>query len=206
MSPVRRPRVTVVVVVVVAAALAVGGCGVPEQQEPTSLPVSQVPYGLTAPTAGTARATASAPGGPEVYLVGPDGRLVPRGRPAAAGDTRHRLDDLLVHLAAGPTAEELGHHLSSDLGPGLRLRVPGMHGSTTTVDLGATDELPTGRNSRLAVAQIVLTATSLPGVDAVVLTRGADRVEAPLPDGQLSDRPVTAADYAVLVGTTTPPS
>jgi len=66
--------------------------------------------------------------------------------------------------------------------------------------------VPSGGASRRAVAQLVLTATSLQGVDAVRLTIGGDPVEAPLPTGELTSAPLTAADYAVFLTAPEPPS
>ena len=57
------------------------------------------------------------------------------------------------------------------------------------------------------MAQVVLTATSLPGVDAVRLTFAGNPVEAPLPSGELTSGALTAADYATfLTGSPASPS
>jgi hypothetical protein len=50
----------------------------------------------------------------------------------------------------------------------------------------------------LVVAQIVLSVTSLPAVHAVRFVRDGQPLEALLADGALTDRPLTAADYATL--------
>ncbi|HZB21324.1 MAG TPA: GerMN domain-containing protein, partial [Blastococcus sp.] len=63
-----------------------------------------------------------------------------------------------------------------------------------------------GAAGRRAVAQLVLTATSLQGVDAVQLTIGGEPVEAPLPTGELTSAPLTAADYAVFLTAAEAPS
>ena len=65
-------------------------------------------------------------------------------------------------------------------------------------------QAPSGAASRRAVAQIVLTATSVPGVDAVLLTLDGDPVEAPLPSGELTSAPLTETDYEPLL--VAPPS
>ncbi len=70
---------------------------------------------------------------------------------------------------------------------------------TATVDLTGPGEVGGGEESRLAVAQIVLTATTLDDVRAVRLTRAGEPLEAPLPTGELTDRPLTATDYAPLL-------
>ena len=61
--------------------------------------------------------------------------------------------------------------------------------------------------SRLAVAQLVLTATSVSGVDGVLLTLDGQPVEAPLPSGELTTGVLTGADYAALLSVeAAPPS
>ena len=74
-----------------------------------------------------------------------------------------------------------------------------MSGATVTIDIGGPVDAPSGAESRRAVGQIVLTATSVPGVRAVLLTATGNRVDAPLPDGQLTSAPLTAADYEILL-------
>ena len=73
-----------------------------------------------------------------------------------------------------------------------------------TVDLTGAGDAPAGQQSRRAVGQIVLTATSLPGVRAVLLTHDGEPLEAPLPSGELTSSPLTAADYEPLL--VAPPS
>jgi hypothetical protein len=191
-----------------ALLLAAAGCGVPVQRDAEGIPASQVPYGLLSPSAApSAKPTTGTPyGNPVVYLVRPDDTLVALPRPADGDTLEDRLRDLLAALTGGPTVEESAQQLTTDLGPGITLRVRGVEAGTATVELAGTGDLPAGRESRLAVAEIVLTATSLPGVDAVSLTRGGSPLEAPLPSGQLTDGPLTAADYAALAATGSPPS
>jgi hypothetical protein len=56
------------------------------------------------------------------------------------------------------------------------------------------------------VAQIVLTATNVIGINSVRLTLSGDPVEAPLPDGELTSEPLTAEDYAVFLTPPSPPA
>jgi hypothetical protein len=56
----------------------------------------------------------------------------------------------------------------------------------------------------LAVAQVVLTVTSVPGVDSVLVTRDGAPVELPLPGGALTSGPVTGRDYISLVEARSP--
>jgi spore germination protein GerM len=192
-----------------AAALAVlAGCGVPTGGDPETIGPSEVPYGLLSPSATSSAPSSSAAqeDPPRVYLIGPDGVLVPSGRDVEGAGLRQRLDDLLGHLGAGPTVDELGAalHPATALPPGVRLSVAAVDHGTATVDLAGPGEAPSGEQSRLAVGQIVLTATSLPDVRAVLLTRAGEQLEAPLPSGELTTEPLTAADYDELL--VAPPS
>jgi hypothetical protein len=191
---------------VLAGALA--GCGVPTGGTPEAIPTSQVPYDLSSPspTAAGVPSTSARVDEPRVYLVGEDGAVVPRGRSLDSGSLRDRLDQLLDDLATGPTASELTDRLSTALRPETSLTVDGLSDGTVTIDLGGDAEAPAGQESRRAVAQIVLTATSLPEVEAVLLTRTGQPVEAPLPSGELTSRPLTATDYEPLLTPTASPT
>jgi hypothetical protein len=173
------------------------GCGVPTGGAPSVIAPADVPYGLAAPspTASPADPAESAAAASNVYLLADDQRLVPRGRDVSGSDRGEALDDLLGELAGGPTADERREQLSTLLPPDVRLTVEEIIGETATIDITGPAELPSGTESGRAVGQIVLTATSLPGVRAVLLTVDGSPVDAPLPTGELTPRPVTAADY-----------
>jgi hypothetical protein len=182
------------------------GCGVPTGGEPDTLAPSEVPYGLLSPAA-PPPAPSSSPAQidrPRVYLIGPDDVLRPSGRDVEGTGLRDRLGDLLRQLGSGPTAGERDDELATALPPGVRLSVAAVDDGTVTIDLAGPGEAPSGEQSRLAVGQIVLTATSLPDVHAVLLTRGGEPLEAPLPSGELTTAPLTAAEYQELL--VAPPS
>jgi spore germination protein GerM len=196
--------------VVLAAGVLLGGsgCGVPVQDDPTPVPADQLPYGLATGAATSTAAPTTEPSAesPHVYFVGPQEQLVARQR-AVSGDTlSRRLTALLASLEAGPSQDELGLQLGTALGPGITLKVTGIVDGTATVDIAGTGDLPAGRGSRLASGEIVLTATSVEGVDSVMLTRNGVRVEALLPNGELTDAPLTAGDYAILLVAPAPAS
>jgi spore germination protein GerM len=139
-----------------------------------------------------------------VFLVSGEGVLVGRPRDVEGATTRERLADLLAALEEGPSAAERTEQLSTLLTPEARLSVSELEQRTARIDLGLPAGAPSGDTGRRAVAQIVLTATSLPGVEAVRLTIAGNPVEAPLPTGELTSAPLTAADYAVFLTTTEP--
>jgi spore germination protein GerM len=192
----------------VALALAAGGCGVPVQDDPTPVAAGQLPYGLgsTAPTTTPEPTTEPTGESPHVYFVSPQETLVARPRGVSGDTVARRLGALLASLQAGPSADDVLLQLGSALSPGITLQVTGVVDGTATVDIAGTGDLPTGRGSRLASGQIVLTATSVLGVDSVLLTRNGDKVEALLPNGELTDAPLTAGDYAILLVAPAPAS
>jgi spore germination protein GerM len=202
----RRPWAAGALLAVVL--LAGAGCGVPVQGEPTPVASGALPYGLgsVAPTTTPAPTTEPSAESPHVYFVGPQETLVARSRGVAGDTLARRLGALMASLQAGPSEEDVLLKLGTALGPGITLHVTGVVDGTATVDIAGTGDLPAGRGSRLASAQIVLTATSMPGVDSVVLTRNGDPVEALLPNGQLTDAPLTAGDYAILLVAPAPAS
>ncbi|MDP5185423.1 GerMN domain-containing protein [Blastococcus sp. BMG 814] len=180
------------------AVLAVtAACGVPTGDGPSTIAPADVPYGLAAPTSPPTAAPSAVPADEAgwAYLVGADGALVPRARDSGTGSPEERLGELLTALAAGPTEEERAQGLSTALPSGVALTVA-IDGATATIDLSGGAPLSSNRR---AVAQLVLTAASLPGVEAVLLTSDGEPVEAPLPSGALTDAPLLPADYAVFL-------
>jgi len=193
----------------VALGLAVAGCGIPTGGEPRTIAASDVPYGLASPAPGPTAAPTPEPlaDASRIFLVDAGDSLVARGREVDGDSPEERLETLLAALASGPTSEERDEQLSTALPPDVRLRLGEISEGTATIDIDGPAEAPSGLASRRAVAQIVLSATSVPGVDAVRLTLAGEPVEAPLPSGELTSAPLTAADYAgLLTGTPAPPS
>jgi hypothetical protein len=174
------------------------GCGVPTGGEPSTIAATDVPYGLAepAPSPTTTPPPEAVADASRVHWITDADTLVPRVRDVSGTTRRARLADLLEQLAAGPTGAERDEQLSTALPPEVRLSVTGLDDGTATIDLDASGAAPAGVAGRRAVAQVVLTATSVPGVDAVLLELAGEPIEAPLPDGELTDRPLTAPDYA----------
>ncbi len=190
-------------------ALAVlAGCGVPAGGEPTTIASTDVPYGLASPS--PTPMTTSPPEAKvdtsRVHWVTAANTLVPRVREVSGASRRQRLAYLLDQLAAGPSAEERDEQLSTALPPEVRISVTALDDGTATIDLDGFTEAPVGGAGRRAVAQIVLTATSVPGVDSVLLELAGEPIEAPLPAGELTDRPLTEQDYAASTASPLPSS
>lgn len=188
----------------VAALLAVvaglAGCGVPTGGEPQVVEATKVPYGLAAPTpsAPSTPTGTPVPSAPQVFFLRKDGSLTGEGRDLPGSATANQLPALLEQLAAGPTDGEREKGLSSALPPGTQLKLVSLTDGVATIEIGGEVDAPSGDGSRRAVAQLVLTATSLPGVRAVQLFRDGQPADAPLPSGALTKAPLTAADVEVL--------
>jgi hypothetical protein len=70
---------------------------------------------------------------------------------------------------------------------------------TAEIEIEVADPGPAPGELPLAVGQVVLSATSVPGVDRVRLLRDGEPLDAPLPDGELTSRPLTASAFASLL-------
>ncbi len=179
-----------------AAGAVLAGCGLPTSGRTTSVPTGSLP-GLRAAPTPTAAAPAAFTSTVDVWLVGPDGLLVPRFRPAPAGPPAEAARVALDALRAGPDEAERAAGLSSEVAAGADVDVVALEDRTVSHEIRFAAPPPAERLPT-AVGQVVLTVTSVPGVNRVLLVDGGTAVSAPLPDGELTERPLTAADYASL--------
>jgi hypothetical protein len=112
------------------------------------------------------------------------------------------LEGTLKVLLEGPTAAEIAAGIRSAIAPGTQLRSARLEAGGAVVDLSRTFVDLGGEEQILAVAQLVLTATAVPGVDRVRFALDGAELEVPGADGTLVRGPLTAGDYAPLrVGT-----
>ena len=185
-------------ILVLAAGCGFGPSGDVKEIDPLSLPPRL--FGSTPPTstaAATATATAAEPmtsGSGTYFLSATSLRL--SARPLSVTSGIPALQELLNHLAAGPDDAERARGLSTALTPTTRLTVASLQGGLATVDL-AFGRVPP--NQITAIAQIVLTATSLPEVNRLRLTIDGKPLQAPLANGAQTDRPLTRSDYLALL-------
>ena len=134
----------------------------------------------------------------DVYLVDRTG-IAPIRRPAIEASVASAIEA----LRAGPQ--------SSDTDRGLRSAVPttdmivgaGLTDGTATVELASSFLTLPGTEQVLAIAQIVFTVTSVPGVVRVDFTLDGQPLAVPRADGQPASGAVSRQDYASLL--VTPP-
>lgn len=162
---------------------------------PTAAPTS--PRGLPTPTP-TIPATSMATA--QLFLLD-DELLVPVEveLPVRAGSLETTVRTALTQLSDGPDEGQRRAGLASALGPDVTLRLVDIASGTARVDVSLPSRDPAADRLPLAVGQIVLTVTSVPGVDDVVLLQDGEEIEIPLPGGARTSDPVGAADYQDLL-------
>ena len=183
-----------------AAALVFAGCAIRPEASPNDLPAERAEVFGDVETgdvaAGTNRIYLLAPTDPE---EAPRIRSVQRAVPTTP-------QSILASLFAGPNATERDSLLDTAIPADVELLSdPRPVGEVLTVDLndGFGELTPDGL--RLAVAQIVSTATDINGVESVQLRIDGEPRVWPLGNGELTDRPLTRFDYPGLVESTQPP-
>ena len=189
----RRLAIWIIVAGIAAAGAA---CGIPHDSRPKILPGGVVNPAL-APVDGQSKAgdaTASPDLRAEIFLVQAE-HLIKVGRSAP----RREMVDVLNLLLKGATEAEFAAGIRSAISPQTTLLSARLEGDTAVADLsGALVEVG-GEEQILAVAQLVLTATAVPGVGQVRFLLEGQAVEVPRADGTLTSETLRASDYAGLL-------
>jgi len=193
----RAAFVPVGLAAVVTLGLGLAGCGVRSDPSPRSLAADDVPYGLME----EAPVTAPPPTTPTVsqvnvavYFLSGD-RLQPAPRSVPNPATPGRAINALL---GGPTDDEAVAGLRTAVHPSTEVDVGRPSDAVVPVDLSAAFAAVQSQEQRLALAQIVFTATGFPGVTGVRFTLADAPVEIPLPDGTLTSEPVGRAAFPAL--------
>lgn len=181
---------------VVALAIVAGSCSIGVDSAPRDVPVEERGNfgGVAAggPAAGASRIYLITQSEAEQQLL----RSVPRGVPATP-------EDVLLSLLAGRNEfEQLETAIPADL---ILLGTPRLRGQVLTVDVNdAFGELDVN-GLRLAVAQIVATATSIENVKRVILRINGEEQAWPTDTGVLTEEALSIYDYPSLIESTQPP-
>lgn len=190
-------------VVLVASVLSLVACGVPTDPAAQVIDATAVPSALLQPAesvapgatgAGDAE-TRPAASGPAVAFTLND-RLVLVRQPREPGQPLAIEQALLDVLVAGPTDAERTQGLGTALPESLLLTAAALDAGVLTVDVTGSTEGAPEAEAPTAIAQIVLTATSLPLVRAVVLVRDGQAIPVPRADGVSTTSPLTADEFA----------
>jgi spore germination protein GerM len=186
-------------VVIVAAVAACGGCALSPESSPRDVSVEQQGVFEASPTGDEAT------GNSRVYLLGS----------SAAGSGEQQLRSVLrdvpnnptaviESLLAGPNDAEREALFDTALPRDLVVNSARLAGDVLAVDVNDALTGLTQDGLRLAVAQIVMTASEQPDVNGVLLRVDGESQAWPLGDGELAERALTAFDYIALVESTQP--
>lgn len=169
--------------------LLICGCGIPIDAEPQQIQLVDLDSPVPEVEVEAELATVT------LYLV-ESGRLSPVTRDLPVPISP---DDQLVTLVEGTTRPESRAGLRTSIPPGTEVLGVSVENGVATVDLSRGFANVGGEEEILAVAQVVLTLTSRPEIEAVSFSLEGVPTDVPLPDGALSENPVTGSDYSALI-------
>ena len=209
----------------VVAVLLLAGCGVGSQRHATVIPSGELGLFETSSSSPSPSAAVTAPPSPmpsvasspvspvisgppsvaptsTIYLVS-NNALVAEFRPRNQTST---LDRLIRTLLQGPTDAEASRGISTAINTSPTLNRITIVNSIATIDLSKSFADIRPPDQVLAAAQVVMTAVSFPGVDAVQISLDGQPASLPLADGTVATQPLTYWDYAsLLAGATRSP-
>lgn len=171
------------------------GCGIPRDPEPRELSAEDVPFGLLSPATTQTTSDVEEPATSAVVYLLRDDRLVAVQRQVEAPVSPA---GLLLALLEGPSTGEAEAGFRTAISSETRIRDVTSAAGVVTVALSRQFVEVTGQDQILALAQIVFTATEVPGAGAVRFRLDGEPVEIPRADGTLTSAPLTRADYAAL--------
>jgi spore germination protein GerM len=200
MSRPRRLAKHALYIAAVGVIVVLAGCGVPRGSTAT-VADEEVPYHLLGSTAeqSSAAPTGNAATLPSVFYVDANEQLVRRPLHVGAADTESVVAAVLKALADGPSEDDRARGLASALGPDIGIQLLDVADNTAHIAIVPSARNPTADRLPLAVGQIVLSATSVEGVDQVTLEEDGQPLSAPLPGGEQTSDPLARSDYASLL-------
>jgi spore germination protein GerM len=173
----------------------VASCSPGGQDRPDAIADRDVPFQLLDTTSTTTiEPSASTASTLSLYFV-LDDRLVSVSRQATDSPGA---DGLLRSLLDGPTGDEASFGVTTAIPSGTRVSGVDRSGGALVVELSS-DLATTDNTSVLAVGQLVLTASGLPGVERVRFEIDGKPVQVPKGDGTLASGAVTPQDYQELL-------
>lgn len=173
-------------VALVLGAVTLAACGIPPDAAPRDVPVEDRSL---SPAGDPVIDTAD--GASRVYLVGP-------GEPRLLRSVRREastLQALIETLVAGPTEGESALQLTSALPGDLIVQSTRQVGAVLYLDLSGEITELSGEGLTLAVAQMVVTADDVDGVDTVQITIDGERFPLPRADGTTTTGLLRVYDY-----------
>jgi spore germination protein GerM len=173
-------------VVVLVLALVVTACGVPADPAPRVLATDDIPYGLLeeAPPPTVAPPAASVATAPVfVYFVKGE-RMFAVVRQVNADPS---VAKALTALLFGPQEDEAVDGVRSAISPTAAIQARAIDPATYLVDLSSEFAQGSVSEQVLGLAQVVWTATAIPGVTGVRFTLNGAPIQVPTPTGSTGD-------------------
>jgi spore germination protein GerM len=193
--PPRRARRILAVSAALLLAAALGGCGIPADDDPRAISPDNVPPEAELETQPEEGATVAA----AIWFTRSDGELLARTeQQVAATGSAPSAVTVLEALFEGPPSDDVGTSIPSRtaVGPGGAELVRGL----LTVDLNDAINDVLGERASVAYGQMVCTVDELPGVEGVRFSFEGETRPSPQGDGVTTDAPLTCEDYANLRG------
>jgi len=182
----------------VVTALAIAGCSIQPEASPNDLPAER------ANVFGDPATGDEAAGTNRIYLLAPTDLEAPQRLRSVQRDVTTAPASVLASLFAGPNESERDAQIDTAIPADVELLDARSVGPVLTVDLNDVFDELTPDGLRLAVAQIVSTATDIDGVESVQLRIDGEPRVWPLGNGELTDRALRKYDYPGLVESTQP--
>jgi hypothetical protein len=179
----------------VALVLVVAGCRVPEDSSPREIPTDQVPFDLLAPSSTVPAVTSPVPTTDGTIYLDSSDRLIAVKRSVPAPLS---LGSLLAALVQGPTQDEATKGYTSSVGPQASVLSAMVTDGTAVIDISDAFSGIGVQEQITGLAQIVYTATELPGVQKVRIQLNSQPASVPRGDGSATTDPLSRADYAAL--------
>jgi hypothetical protein len=189
----RRPRIISAVVI---AGLAVAGCAIPTQHEPSAIPAGHVPFGLLnhqLPTTTTTQPKASVQ--VKIFLLGPNRKLVEETRVVQVPAP---LKLVVGSLLGGPLQKEETARISTALPSSVHVvsATLSKNPPIATVNFNQAFGEITGSSSELAVAQVVFTVVTASTLDTgVVFEIDGQTISVPIANGAQWTGPVYLSQF-----------
>lgn len=189
-------------VAIALALVLVAACGVQDDSGPRALAPEDVPFGLLDPATSVANPENAEGTSRAVWFVDNDGLL-------ARGDRRLEspvtVADIVRALLEGVSDAEAANGLRSNIASGTELLgADGPKEGLVTIDLSGEILTVSRESQRLAIAQVVFTATGLPSVDRVLFKfDGTGPAEVPGAGDELTSEPLRRRDFSQFDPTAT---
>ena len=185
-------------IIAAVALVTISGCSIQPEASPNDLPAERADV-FGEPSTGD-----EAAGTNRVYLLAPTDPDAGQRLRSVQRDVPTTPSSVLASLFAGPNAAERAAQIDTAIPSDVELIAARPVGQVLTIDLNDAFNELTSEGLRLAVAQIVSTATDIGGVRAVQLRIDGENRLWPLGNGELTDRPLTKYDYPGLAESTQP--